>query len=174
MNDTSGFDFQRLLEKKWSDLKHIETERHWILASYAVISVGVLTSFEPLYVADATHVAGYSILAILGFFGWVHAMRAAWILFLVQNDIDDAARNWASANLSRSHEYILLWGFSTGKRGRRSKLRWFLRQYLIDTSRKPWVRFHLVTFTAVYIWIYTLAVLCLLKFAIICVCGILS
>ena len=68
----------RLLEKKWSDLRHVETERHWILTAYAVIVVGTLSLIVKPGISDTISAIFFLFLAILGLIGGLHSFRAAW------------------------------------------------------------------------------------------------
>ena len=70
--------FERIINKKCVDLKHIETERHWFLGAFAVAVAGIL-AFLAQNTGDA-RLVGTALLTVLSFVGWVHAMRAGWML----------------------------------------------------------------------------------------------
>ena len=76
--DNMNNDIVRLLEKSWNDLRHVETERHWILTAYAVIVAGVLSLIVEPGNSDTTNGFSYLLLAILGVIGGLHSFRAAY------------------------------------------------------------------------------------------------
>ena len=88
----------RLLEKLWGDIRHIETERHWFLGAYAVLVVGVLVA-DDLAVSKTFRGFPSGVLAVAGFLGLIHSVRAAWVLLLVQDKINEAVQGLKGAPL---------------------------------------------------------------------------
>ena len=137
----------RLLEHKWAHIRHIETERHWIVAAYAVIIAGVLN--QPVASTNITNdqAISYLLLAILGLIGALHSYRAAWVLSEVQSDINQIVQQWQVNSLSRDDWPMAYWSFSKLPEKRDPFLKWLLSQY----------RFWKPTFSGVYALIYTFA-----------------
>ena len=150
----------RLLEKKWSDLRHVETERHWILTAYAVIVAGVLSLIVDPDNSDTRNAISYLLLAILGLIGGLHSFRAAWLLREVQESINVIVSRWKeglNSETSTYKDYKDFWSFSTRTNYVRSpKIEWFFSQYC----------FWRPNFSVAYAFIYSLAVVCCLGFSI--------
>ena len=91
------FDVERLLEKRFQDMRHIETERHWVLGTYAVIIAGIL-AFLPQIPSNSNDFPAaefaFGVLVILSITGLLHAWRAAIILHLIQVDVDEIVNKW--------------------------------------------------------------------------------
>jgi len=91
------FDVERLLEKRFQDIRHIETERHWLLGSYAVIVAGVLAFLSQVSVGInnlPNAEFAFGILISLSFLGFLHAWRAAIILYWIQQDTKEIVDYW--------------------------------------------------------------------------------
>lgn len=88
-------EFERIINKKWGDLKHIETERHWFLGFFALAVAGILAFLAQN--ADA-RVIGVWILAGLSFFGLLQAWQAGRALAQIQDDIKNLVGKWENLN----------------------------------------------------------------------------
>ena len=142
----------RLLEHRWSDLRHVETERHWILTAYAVIVAGVLSLIVDPDNSDTSNAISYLSLAILGMIGGFHSFRAAWMLREVQENINDIVKRWKeglNSEASTYKDYKDFWSFSTDTNYvRYSNIEWFFSQYFIWRPN----------FSVAYAFIYSLAI----------------
>jgi len=160
-------DFMRLLEKKWTDLRHVETERHWILTAYAVIVAGTLSLIVKTGNSDASNAISYLILAILGMIAGLHSFRAAWQLREVQNSIDKIVKEWKEGLNPETTTFKEFWSFSTQTLYTPSCERWQRRRWQRRWWQRPWAflkwfgsqyRFWKPTFSVVYAYIYSSAI----------------
>jgi hypothetical protein len=133
-------DVQRLLEKYYADIRHIETERHWFLGAYAVVVAGVL-AFLAQNSIPLNFIFGFGALWILAVFGFLHGFRSAWILGILQNEAKDIVINWLAS--PRSDDYwIERWMWAT-ERGQKPKPFWWL-----DLLMSPYM------FGSLNLWVY--------------------
>ena len=150
-------EFMRLLEKKWSDLRHVETERHWILTAYAVIVAGTLSLIVKTGNSDTSNAISYLFLAILGMIAGLHSFRAAWQAREVQNSINKIVKEWEKGLDPKTTTYKAFWSFSTETNYPLScRIKWFYSQYFFW---KP-------NFSVVYALIYSLAIIIFLLHSI--------
>ena len=93
------FNVHLLLEEKWRSIRHIETERHWILAAYSVVVAGVL-SFLGQNQGDGSGIPifAFTILLVMAIFGFLHACRAAWQLGQIQFETREIVGLWQPGN----------------------------------------------------------------------------
>lgn len=106
--------FERLLEKTWGDLKHLETERHWFLGAYAVLVAGsaaFLAQFDKSNASGISPVHVYFVLILVSLLGLLHALRIAWMLHHLQNDIVKIAREWQDRTDPHSWDILGFWSF---------------------------------------------------------------
>ena len=87
-------DVQRLLEKYFSDMRHVETERHWFLGAYSVVIAGTL-AFLAQDDSQFNHIFAYAGLVVLSFIGFLHALRSVWILELIQIEVGEIVEAWS-------------------------------------------------------------------------------
>ncbi len=137
-----------LLEHKWSLLRHIETERHWILTAYAVIVAGVLNQTVASSDASTARAMSYLLLFILGVIGALHSYRAAWVLRDVQSDVNEIVQMWRDNSSSESDWLKIYWSFSKRPKERYGRIKWFFSQYCV------WMP----TFSVTYALAYTVAI----------------
>lgn len=74
---------ERLLEKYYSDIRHVETERHWFLGAFAVAVAGVL-AFLAQDIVPGHRAVGFGALVVISLLGLFYAIRAAQILSILQ------------------------------------------------------------------------------------------
>ena len=81
-------DVERLLEKYFADIRHVETERHWFLGAYAVVIAGSLAFLaQDGQLRNFVFVfASLTGLSIVGFF---QAWRSACVLGLLQKETEE-------------------------------------------------------------------------------------
>lgn len=102
----------RLIEKRYEDIRHIETEQHWFLASYAVVIAGVLAFLTPNE-KQSIYVTAFGILFVVSLVGLLHALRATKILHDVQRDAKNIVSRWseeATDDSGRSWRQKWQWG----------------------------------------------------------------
>jgi len=102
--------YERLLEKKWGDLKHLETERHWFLGAFGVF---VASGLAFLVQAGVEKFAGiiFGALAVLSVLGLSNALRVSWVLLLRQNDIIAIVNVWEKVADDASKQITGFWTF---------------------------------------------------------------
>jgi len=108
-------DFERLLEKKWGDLKHLETERHWFLGAFAVFVAGNLAFLSQINennVSGISQVHVYSVLSFLALIGLLHALRISWMLLKLQNDITEIVQKWQEGAGSSDKQIREFWSYT--------------------------------------------------------------
>jgi hypothetical protein len=141
-------DIQRLLEKYYPDIRHIETERHWFLGAYAVVVAGVL-AFLAQNSITLNFIFGFGALWILAVFGFLHGLRSAWILELLQNEAKDIVICWRDNPEGNNTQWIERWMWPS-QRGKKPKRDWW-SDLLCDLKRPP------PSFTSVSLWVYVVS-----------------
>ena len=124
-------DFERLLEKKWGDLKHLETERHWFLGAFAVVVAGSLSFLASVNKGTDSGISAlliYIVLSILSIIGLLHALRISWMLGKLQNDINNVVSKWQEGTDPDSKQVMEFWSFV---RHEQSRTRLELLHYLV-------------------------------------------
>ncbi len=106
------FDVQRLLEKYYADIRHIETERHWFLAAYSIVVAGVL-AFLGQDDQLRNFVFGFASLTGLTIVGFLHAFRASFVLNLVQKEVKAIVGSWDCAGEFGDTEWSVRWLWPT-------------------------------------------------------------
>ena len=101
-------DVERLLEKYYDAIKHIETERYWCLGAYVVVVAGVLT-FLAQNGDDRNFVYAYGVLVILSAIGFSHSWRAAGQVELNQVGIRKIVDLWTQDPHVIRPELIAKW-----------------------------------------------------------------
>ena len=86
-------DVQRLLEKYYADIRHIETERHWFLAAYAVVVAGTLAFLAQSH-NQFSFLFGFGVLIALTIIGLLQSFRSAWTLEVVQTETREIVQLW--------------------------------------------------------------------------------
>jgi len=153
--------FELVVTKRWDDLKHIETERHWILGSYAVVVAGILAYLAQTN-EDAILAFGYGMLVVLSFLGWLHTLRAAWMLLKVQDVINELADNRVD-HPGDDPIWIGYFRYDRGSTEGRS-FKFFISElspYRFYKSESDDGRWH-ITFTSIYAWVFPTAFLAFL------------
>jgi len=105
---------ERLLEKVWGDIKHLETERHWFLGAFAVLVAGSLAFLSQIKENNVSGISPahvYGFLALLSLIGLLHALRIAGMLGTLQNRINEIAQMWGEGLDPSSNQFIRFWFF---------------------------------------------------------------
>jgi len=154
------FNVHLLLEEKWRSIRHIETERHWILAAYSVVVAGVLSFLGQNQDGSVIPIFAFTILLVLAIFGFLHACRAAWQLGQIQFETREIVGLWQTGidPLPEIDALMEFWAFG----GHGPQFRegfygfWvFLLSLFTGWSLDDRV-FHLFSFNTIYAWIYLL------------------
>lgn len=155
-------DFQRLLEKKWGDLKHLETERHWFLGAFAVVVACSLAFLSQGGNIDFLWV--YVVLSVLSAVGFAHALRISLLLLKLQNDTQAIAQKWRADGFI-GEQFMNWWSYGRSGAGPSSDVwRFILGSLNLFISRKklggkiPLLGFGLPpSLSALHIWAYFLS-----------------
>ena len=130
-------DVQRLLEKRFEDIKHIETERHWFLGAYAVVVAGILTFLAQNEQAGIFSFA-FAALTILSFLGLLHTLRAAWIGHLINNDIRQLVKHWEKDPAVKDIKWLEEWLWPQWREQGLRELRPHFWHWLFNLLRRFW------------------------------------
>ena len=74
-------------------IRHVETERHWFLGSFAIVVAGTL-AFLAQDGQPRIYVFAFAVLSSLSVFGGLLAWRAGWIIVGLFAEIDIIIENW--------------------------------------------------------------------------------
>lgn len=90
-------EFERLLEKKWADLRHLETERHWFLGFYSVLAGGGLALLGQINQGSNSVISPqliFFVLFVLSVIGLLHTVAVQWGLGRIQTEINHIVEIW--------------------------------------------------------------------------------
>ena len=139
--DNECMNVERLLEKYYLDIRHVETERHWFLGAYAIAAAGVL-AFLAQDVIASHRAFGFGVLGVLSVLGCIHAIRAARILGVLQKEAGDVVDKWQKDPDLTDQDWRTMW-------------KWPTRRDKNPPSGWLWglINWH---FSALYVWVYVL------------------
>lgn len=110
--------YERLLEKKWGDIKHLETERHWFLGAFAVFVAGSLAFLSQLAAKNVSGISPsyvYVVLIFLSAIALVHALIIYRMLGRLQVDINEIVEEWrGGAESPADKRFMGRWSFVRG------------------------------------------------------------
>jgi hypothetical protein len=136
-------DVQRLLEKYFADIRHVETERHWLLGVYAVIVAGAIALLVEIQSTNHRAIT-VAVLLVLSVVGLLHTLRATLVLRLIQDEIKAIVEKWQSDPGLKCANWPTHWKWPT-MRGIKPSPDWLLD--LIPRVFPPY-------FTAIHTWVY--------------------
>lgn len=147
-----AIDVERLLEKLYGDIKHIEAERHWFLAAFAVAVAGSVAFLGQTF-EKGTSLTVLSVLWVVSFLGLLHSFRAGSRLDLVQTHTRRVIDRWAEKLQSVGITWKEEWHWAKNAKITRRSSWWRNLLTLKPKDRGGGIQ-RLPNFTTLYIWAY--------------------